>query len=59
MKMQGQKGKCKDDIKSYYFQVTSTENITQAKIKQHCFDYERTLVAEMFFIDQEITSYNM
>ena len=40
-------------------QVTSTKNITQAKIKQHCLDYERTLVAEMFFIDQEITSYNM
>ena len=40
--------------------MTSIENITQAKLRHTTFlIMNRTLVVEMFFIDQEITSYNM
>ena len=35
------------------------ESIMEASSAKHCFDYEWTLVGEMFFIDQKITSYNM
>ena len=45
---------CLQLVNIYYFLLTLSK-----KFWKHCFDYERTLIAEMFFIDQEITSYSI